>query len=236
MCTVSFINNNGVVIITSNRDEKIIRPGAIAPGNYYLNGKNIMFPKDPKAGGTWFAIDENGTVLVLLNGGLTKHNHEFLYRKSRGLIALDIISNNSPKDFWQQINLEDIEPFTLVLYQKNELYELIWDGLQKRTTQLNETQNYIWSSVTLYPVEVRKERTIWFSDFLKDKKEITASEIFDFHRFTKNDDSENGLIINRENTIKTLSVTQAIIQQNKGVMRYYDLVKAQDFSTSFISI
>jgi uncharacterized protein with NRDE domain len=236
MCTVSFINNNGVAIITSNRDEKVNRPGAIAPRSYYLNGKNIMFPKDPKAGGTWFAVDENGTVLVLLNGGITKHNPVFLYRKSRGLIALDIIADNSPKDFWDQINLEDIEPFTLVLYQKNELYELIWDGLQKRTKQLNETQNYIWSSVTLYPEEVRKERAVWFNNFLKNKNEISASGIFDFHRFTKNDDSQNGLIINRENTIKTLSVTQAVIEQNKGIMRYYDLVNTQEFSTSFISV
>ncbi|OXG08654.1 transport and Golgi organization protein 2 [Flavobacterium araucananum] len=236
MCTVSYINTNGVVIITSNRDEKVIRPAAVLPRNYYHNGKNIMYPKDPKAGGTWFAVDEYGTVLVLLNGAIVKHDVIFPYRKSRGLIALDLISDNSPKDFWEQINLEDIEPFTLVLYQKGALYELIWDGFVKRTTQLNELQNYIWSSVTLYPDEVRKKRASWFSNFLRNKTEVSAPEMFDFHRFTHRDDSENGLIINRENTIKTLSVTQAIIEQNKRVMRYYDLVNAQDFSTSFISI
>ena len=44
------------------------------------------------------------------------------------------------------------------------------------------------------------------------------------------------LNFNRENTIKTLSVTQVIIIKNKGTIRYCDLVNAQDFSTSFISI
>ncbi|SNR50716.1 NRDE family protein [Flavobacterium sp. ov086] len=236
MCTVSFVNNNGVVVITSNRDEKVIRPGALAPRNYCLNGKNVMYPKDPKAGGTWFAVDESGTVLVLLNGGIKKHNPVFLYRKSRGLIALDMISSLSPKDFWNEINLEDIEPFTLVLYQSEELYELIWDGFAKWKTPLDQTRNHIWSSVTLYSDEIRKRRSDWFFDFLKDKNEISALGMLDFHRNTQSDDSENGLIINRENTLKTLSVTQVVIKQNKGTMKYYDLIKTEDFSTSFMSI
>lgn len=236
MCTVSYVNNNGVIIITSNRDEKVIRPEAISPRNYYHNGKNVTYPKDPKAGGTWFAVDEYGTVLVLLNGGLKKHISSFAYRKSRGLIALEIISNESPKDFWKLIDLENIEPFTLILCQQQKLYELIWDGLKKRTTQLNELQNYIWSSATLYSDQIRKERASWFFDFLGNKNQVSASEIFGFHRYTKRDDSRNGLIINRENTIKTLSVTQVIIIKNKGTIRYCDLVNAQDFSTSFISI
>jgi hypothetical protein len=236
MCTVSFVNSPKGVIITSNRDEKVIRPSAGAPKNYCLNGKNILYPKDAKAGGTWFVIDENGTVLVLLNGGKTKHVPALFYRRSRGLIALDIISSESPKDFWNQINLEDIEPFTLVLYQQEKLYELIWDGLVKMKTVLNANKNHIWSSVTLYPKEIRQKRYNWFFDFLKDGKEISASEMLNFHQNTEQGDSENGLIINRENVLKTLSITQAVIDKNKCVLRYYDLVKTQDFLSTFISI
>ncbi|WP_343695686.1 NRDE family protein [Flavobacterium sp.] len=236
MCTVSFVNNNGVAIITSNRDEKVIRAGAIVPRNYSHNGKKIMYPKDSKAGGTWFAVDENGTVVVLLNGGIIKHTPVLPYRKSRGLIVLDIIENDSPKDFWKQINLENIEPFTLVLYQQKRLYELIWDGFSKRTTKLDETQSYIWSSVTLYPEEIRKERSDWFFEFIKDKNEISAPDMIHFHKNTHTDDAQNGLIINRENIMKTLSVTQVVTEQNKGAMKYYDLVKTKDFSASFIQI
>ncbi|MEO8239640.1 MAG: NRDE family protein [Flavobacterium sp.] len=236
MCTVSFVYNNESVIITSNRDEKVIRTNAVPPRSYTCNGKNVIYPKDPKAGGTWFVVDANGTVLVLLNGGIIKHKVQFIYRRSRGLIALDIICSDSPKDFWKEINLEDIEPFTLVLYQDKKLYELIWDGLIKRTTQLDETQNHIWSSVTLYPDEIRKKRSGWFFDFLKNKNEVSASDILDFHRNTEDGDSENGLIINRENTLRTLSITQVIIEQNKSVLEYHDLVNAEEFSTAFISI
>lgn len=236
MCTVSFVNNNGVAIITSNRDEKIIRPSAIAPKNYIYNRKNIIYPKDAKAGGTWFAINENGIVIVLLNGGITKHIPILPYRKSRGLIVLDIVAQDSPKDFWRTIDLDNIEPFTLVLYQEKKLYELIWDGSEKKTTQLDESKNHIWSSVTLYPQDVRKQRSDWFFEFLKDKNEISALDMLNFHRNTHSDDAQNGLIINRENTMKTLSVTQTVIEKNKGVMKYYDLVKTEDFSTAFIRI
>ena len=236
MCTVSFVNNNGVVIITSNRDEQVLRPNAIAPRNYSQNGKNVIYPKDPKAGGTWFAVDADKTVLVLLNGGFVKHEAAFSYRKSRGLIALDIIYSDSPKDFWNQIVLENIEPFTLVLYQDEKLYELVWDGFQKRKTTLDETQNHIWSSVTLYSGEIRQKRSDWFELFLKDKNQVLAQNMFDFHRNTEGNDEENGLIINRENALKTLSITQITIEQNKGIMRHYDLINTQDFSTAFISI
>lgn len=236
MCTVSFVNNNGVVMITSNRDEQVIRPNAIAPRNYNQNGKNVIYPKDPKAGGTWFAVDANKTVLVLLNGGFVKHEVAFSYRKSRGLIALDIMYSDSPKDFWSEINLENIEPFTLVLYQEQKLYELVWDGFAKRMTMLDETKNHIWSSVTLYSGEIRKKRADWFELFLKDKNEISAEDMFGFHRNTEDNDTENGLIINRENALKTLSITQVTIEKNKGIMRHLDLINTEEFSTTFISI
>ncbi|KLT71160.1 NRDE family protein [Flavobacterium sp. ABG] len=236
MCTVSFVSHNGTVIITSNRDEQVIRPSAIPPRTYTCNGKNVMYPKDPKAGGTWFVVDAKGTVLVLLNGGITKHKNQFLYRKSRGLIALDVICSDSPKDFWQEINLEDIEPFTLVLYQEKKLYELIWDGITKRRTQLDENQNHIWSSVTLYSDSIRQKRSGWFFDFLRGREEISTADMLEFHRNTEDDDSENGLVINRENTLKTLSITQVLIEQNKGVIAYHDLVDDKQFSNTFISI
>jgi uncharacterized protein with NRDE domain len=236
MCTVSFVSTPEAVIITSNRDEKLIRPAAIPPAFHTYNDKSLVYPKDSKAGGTWFAADSNGTILVLLNGGKVKHNAQFLYRKSRGIIALDIIGSDSPILFWNTINLEDIEPFTVILYQDKKLYELIWDGLLKSTKQLDENKNYIWSSVTLYPEEIRKRRSGWFLDFLKNKKEVAASEMLDFHKNTERDDSENGLIINRENTLITLSITQVTLADKKGCFNYYDLVESKKYSQEFSTL
>jgi uncharacterized protein with NRDE domain len=71
------------IVITSNRDEQLIRPSAIPPKNYTVNGKNVILSQRSKAGGTWYVVDEKGTVLVLLNGANEKHVVGLNYRKSR---------------------------------------------------------------------------------------------------------------------------------------------------------
>lgn len=223
-------------MITSNRDEKVLRPNAIEPRNYLINNKNIIFPKDAKAGGTWFAVDENGTILVLLNGANEKHQVQSPYRKSRGLIVLDIISSISPKDFWQEINLQKIEPFTLVLYQNQELFQLRWDGNQKETTELDVAKNHIWSSATLYPKEIRENRAHWFYSFIDSNSMVSEKEMYYFHRYTKEENQENGLVINRNNEMKTLSITQSVIEKNKVAILYYDLIAQKEIETSFIII
>jgi hypothetical protein len=236
MCTVSFVNVNDTIIITSNRDEKIIRPSAIPPRDYNINGKNVIFPKDPKAGGTWFVVDADGTVLVLLNGADEKHKVELPYRKSRGLIVLDIISNFSPKDFWEEIDLENIEPFTLVLFQNNALFQLRWNGIQKEITPLDIRDNHVWSSSTLYPAAIREKRSKWFYTFLETNPEISETEMLRFHRYTEQENQENGLVINRNDEMKTLSITQSVIEKNKVAILHYDLIHQKDSMTSFITI
>jgi len=236
MCTVSFVCNNDKVIITSNRDEKIIRPSAIPPRNYKLNGKNLIYPKDPKAGGTWYVLNENGTVLVLLNGADEKHQVHLAYRKSRGLIVLEMISSISPKEFWNEIDLDNIEPFTLVLFQEQQLFQLRWNGTEKSTVALEIDKNYVWSSSTLYSKDIREQRSNWFYSFLDANPEITEDKMLHFHRYTETDNNEHGLVINRNNELKTLSITQAVIEKNKVVIKHLDLIANEEYSKTFISI
>lgn len=236
MCTVSFVRSNDTIIITSNRDEKIIRPGAIPPKNYKLNGKNIIYPKDSKAGGTWFVVDENGKVLVLLNGADEKHQVQLPYRKSRGQIVLEMISSVSPKEFWNEIDLENIEPFTLVLFQDKKLFQLRWNGVKKSTVDLETDKNYIWSSSTLYSKAIREQRSSWFSTFLDVNPEITEAKMLHFHRYTETDNHEHGLVINRNDELKTLSITQAVIEKNKVMIHHLDLITENEYSKTFITI
>jgi uncharacterized protein with NRDE domain len=236
MCTVSFVRSQSKVIITSNRDENSRRASAFVPKNFLVNNKNILFPKDPKAGGTWFAIDQCGTVLVLLNGALEKHVVVQLYRKSRGLILLDLISNLSPKLFWNEIDLENIEPFTLVLFQNAKLFQLQWNGIDKTEIELDATKNHIWSSSTLYSPEVRNARSSLFFDFVNKKKEVDEIETLYFHRYTDASNTENGLIINRNDGMMTRSITQAVLEMNKVTLHHSDLSTNEDFLNSFLIV
>ena len=236
MCTVSFVSSNGKTIITSNRDEKVLRPSAIEPKNYQINTKNVFFPKDPKAGGTWFAVDENSNVLVLLNGAEEKHILKEKYNRSRGLIVLELIGETSPLEMWQTIDLENVEPFTLVLFENQKLYQLRWNEIEKTTVALDVTKNHIWSSSTLYSAAIREKRANWFNTFLDTKPEVNEAELFNFHRYTEEENTEHGLVINRNDALKTLSITQAVVEKNKVQMAHFDLIKNDSFNHSFIII
>ncbi|MBK8601031.1 MAG: NRDE family protein [Flavobacterium sp.] len=235
MCTVSFVHSSGKIIITSNRDEQVARP-AVEPRNYLVNQKNLFFPKDPKAGGTWYVVDENANVLVLLNGADEKHEWNPPYRRSRGLIVLDIFSSESAINAWENIDLESVEPFTIVLFQDQQLYQLRWNGTEKSTVKLNTNENHIWSSSTLYSKEIRDQRAQWFSTFLDTTPEVTFEEMFRFHRYTEADNAQHGLIINRNDQLKTLSITQSVIDQNKITVMHHDLIEEKEFSNTFIHV
>lgn len=236
MCTVSYVFSHGQVIITSNRDEKVARPKAMIPKNYSGKSKNLFFPKDSKAGGTWYVIDDKGNVIVLLNGADEKHLPKDIYRKSRGLILLDIFDTPNCISTWEEIDLDEIEPFTLVVYFEKKLYQLRWNGEQKSKIQLDEKGKYIWSSTTLYPLEVRKEREILFQNFTDSNDLISADAMAHFHQYTKEEDSDYGLVINRNNTLITLSITQTLINQNKMVFTHNDLVESTTYQNNFLII
>ena len=236
MCTVSFVVSNGQTIITSNRDEKVLRESALEPKNYSINNKNLIFPKDTKAGGTWFAVSDEGTVVVLLNGASEKHQLKANYRKSRGLIVLDLIATYSPILEWESIDLDGIEPFTIVLFQDEKLYQLRWNEIQKEMLLLDATQNHIWSSATLYDATIRAKRAHWFFDFMASKNNFEPNDLFHFHRYTEDQNQEHGLVINRGDVLKTVSITQTVIAQNKVEILYSDLIAQKEFSNAFITV
>ena len=235
MCTVTFINSNGKYIITSNRDEMIARP-ALEPRKYFVNGQQVFYPKDSKAGGTWYAVSEKGRVVVLLNGAEERLARKAAYRMSRGLIVLELISAVSVLQSWRNINLNEIESFTLVVFEADTLYQLQWNEVSKSETELDAAKNYIWSSATLYPKAVREQRAEWFARFVKSNPVITESEMMTFHHYAENEDCENGLVINRDNILKTLSITQTIIQRQKVTLNHEDLTANQQFTNTFISV
>lgn len=231
MCTVSFIASGGKRLITSNRDEHISRPLALRPQEETIGSVKVLFPKDPKAGGTWFALNENGSVAVLLNGGFVNHVPTGNYARSRGLVLLDVIGSEQPYELLQEMELINIEPFTLVLFN-GSLLEFRWDGHQKYYRPLDVTKNHIWSSATLYKDEVIEHRRNLFQKFLDGKSKITASSVVDFHS-NNHDDFENGFIIDRATGLKTFSVTQAVLDEEEIVMRHMDLLNDKFFEVPF---
>ncbi|RNL93517.1 hypothetical protein ED312_02535 [Sinomicrobium pectinilyticum] len=229
MCTVSFVNTGSQVILTSNRDESTVRPIALPPEVHSLNHKKVVFPKDHLYGGSWFTMDMNGATAILLNGAREKHTFKGNYRKSRGLILLEIIGAPSPVGHWTGMNLENIEPFTVLLYAAPDLFLLRWDGIGRETSALETEKLHILSSSTLYTEAKQKQREEWFYDFTAQHRDLSPEKLLDFHEHTEKDNRESGLVINRGNLLRTLSITQSVIEKDKACMNYLQLFPEREF-------
>jgi len=231
MCTVSYIpgKTKGDFVLTSNRDEKSFR-ATISPQIYEVENKQLAFPKDELAGGSWIAANNKGRICCLLNGAFVAHQKKSVYVQSRGKILIDLVASNSePKHYFEEKNLVNVEPFTIISIDKKEeqiigFSEFIWDGNKKHFRELNPNESLIWSSVTLYKTEHRKLRNDWFEEFLHEiKTNITSENILAFHTGTHTNNGSINVVMERDEGIKTVSVTQVFPKNGEFIMKYLDL-------------
>jgi|CXWL01.1.fsa_nt_gi hypothetical protein len=247
MCTVTYIPTKNGAILTSNRDEHISRGIALYPEFYQLNNRKLVFPKDSKAGGTWFISNEHGDTGVLLNGAFEKHIPMTPYRKSRGLVLPEIFQFDSPFEALKEYNLNGIENFTIILWEQQTLREFKWDGEKLKVKLHDNEQAHIWSSVTLYDESMISERHGWFNNWLATRSKITQKDILNFHSSTHTANKEYGLLISRKNKISTTSITSLCIEQQKVEFHHkdfiqniestlqYDLMRVQHINTPTIN-
>ena len=224
MCSVSFVPLEDGFLLTSNRDEKSYRP-TIEPKIYFENGVELLYPKDEKAGGTWIVAKEDGTCIVLLNGAFENHQKKDDYIKSRGIVLKEIITAEDPKFYFSEMNLKQVEPFTLIIFHNTQLMEVKWDGVEKHIIPKLIKQPHFWSSATLYNQSQQHIRNQWFEDFCNVKSRLTIDNILSFHSNTQSENTEFGLVINREDKTQTVSITQLVLKNNKIEMTYIDRIK-----------
>ncbi len=233
MCTVSFIPNtlNGNFVLTSNRDEDARRP-TVAPKIYNFEIVKLAFPKDEISGGSWIAISEKGKINCLLNGGIGFHQKQKYHTISRGTILLDLTKSElSTRSFFQDTDLYNVEPFTIVSIQQQDanvidLTEVIWDGTNKHFRNLQVGQPHIWSSAQLYTDEHKELRKKWFADFIAyNQSTLTKDRIIDFHSGSHSEDVGVNVIMQRGDILKTVSITQITSEDAALKMSYSDLLR-----------
>jgi uncharacterized protein with NRDE domain len=229
MCTVVFLPNNGHYCFASLRDESPLRQAAIVPAIYTNHGVDYVAPLDAKAGGTWVGVNEAGNVIILLNGGFENHVRQANYRQSRGLIVKELLAVVEPVSDWLNMNLSDIEPFTLIVFSDNHLYQLVWDGELKHNIGLDAKQPYIWSSATLYSKVAKATRSQLFKEWLATKHEISEQTILSF--FESVGDTNNGFLINRSATMQTLSYTFIALAESAKI-QYHDFLNSTKSTTT----
>lgn len=224
MCTVTYIPTESGCIICSNRDEHQSRPVAQLANNDTYKKDGIWYPIDGSAGGSWIALKNNRDAAVLLNGAIEKHISKPPYKKSRGIVFLSIVKQKNILLGFQTIDLENIEPFTLILKTNRGLFECNWDGSQKYVNQLNSFESHIWSSCTLYDKKVRTRRNIYFQNWLKLKKyNLNKFTVLELHQSKPFLDKNENFILDREDGISTVSITCLNINKTIATIDYQDL-------------
>ncbi len=218
MCLVSFVPLKDRILITSSRDENVGREKPVLVHDWIRNKKSLSFPQDVK-GGTWIGYDDFNNFLVLLNGARTKHKRAAAYRKSRGLIVLDLLDAEDILAAWQAVDLTDIEPFTLLHYSsKGDFWEWVWDGQNKITTQLDTKLSHCWLSSTLYTPQEWAAMKVKFQASLPELK--TRDAIRSFHLENRYETKLTGLVIP---SIKTVSNTTVEFKGGAVKLDYLDV-------------
>nr|WP_295921829.1 NRDE family protein [uncultured Dyadobacter sp.] len=224
MCTVTYIPTGNGVLLASNRDERTDRAPATPPATYMAGNQRLIYPKDAQAGGTWIALKEEHSAAVLLNGAFENHIRKPGYRRSRGLIMLDIIGAREPSTFFRDVSLDGIEPFTLILLTYGILRRCTWDGDRKHVRDLDPGKAHIWSSATLYGPDDQKERQLMLEKWLSGCPEPTTETLLDFHlgKNLKYETSGN----QKHSGMRTVSVTSLELPiSGPASIRYQDLTR-----------
>lgn len=224
MCTVTYLpQGKDGFIFTSNRDEAPHRsPQHISRMD--VAGQQLAFPRDETAGGTWIAISSANRLACILNGAFEKHERRPPYRRSRGLMALDFFEFTSAGIFLQEYTFLGMEPFTMLIYERGSLTEFRWDEQQQHIRVLDPGQPYIWSSSPLYTRDVRERREAWFTEWLDAHPFFRQEEILRFHHTAGEGDAWNDVVMNRNNIVRTVSVTSVLKTSKSMEMAYHDLI------------
>lgn len=222
MCTITLVPHpdsmNGF-ILTSNRDEAVSRM-TLPPKKEVYRGKKLFFPKDEEAGGTWIGVSENLRCICLMNGAEKPHVRKPEYRKSRGVVVKDFLAGNKLKELFSQYDLDDIEPFTMIIVDWHNglaFYELLWNGKERKLTKL-AMKEHIWSSSPLYSKEMKASRLKWFKE-LKESEGFSPESLLDFHHHGGEGNKQFDLIIDR-GFLKTQSITQ-VYNSSKELKFWY---------------
>lgn len=235
MCTVTYLPTPDGFILTSNRDEALVRKPAENPHSELIAGQEVIFPRDGEAGGTWIATANNRTV-CLLNGAFKRHHRNPPYKMSRGLVVLDFFKTTSVAEFNQNYNLEGIEPFTMVISEGKDLFELRWDGNEKFFKQIDARQPHIYCSATLYTPEVIAMRQNWFAAWLSTHKIYTVEDILSFHLFAGEGDEHTKIRMSIFGIVQTVSITCIHKTENDQKVYYSDLKGDKNFYFSGYSL
>lgn len=225
MCTMTYIpQEEGKFILTHSRDESIRRGIASPPIKRMIGGIKHLFPVDPVGMGTWIGVSEYGRVAGLVNGAKKEHIHKPPYKHSRGRIILDFFTYPDFSGFIDNYSFDDLEPFTLIVFENGKIYEAILDGEGILKRELQPDKPFVYSSSSLYTEKSKHKRKVKFFNWYLQDMEKDQKSIFEFHKENLFDNEPDKSKVPGDHILKTVSITSVVNMTNEIDMNYLDLV------------
>ena len=206
------------------------------------NDHGMLYPKDAVAGGTWISVDESGRVGCLLNGAFEKHESQKNYTRSRGSLILEAFEFDNVEDFFKNVSLSGVEPFTLIVIENTLLWEFRWDAKVKFIQEFPVDHKKVWSSSTLYDSSAKAQRRSWFQSW--------RGAPLDFHFANHCSNPGIDLKMKLDSGVETVSITQVTSFHSKRIpgidspssnsmppsMEYHDLVLGEKHISECLAV
>ncbi len=158
MCTLTFVPRKLGYVVAMNRDERLTRPEALPPGIFQIAGTKAVYPHEP-GGGTWFASNEHGVCLAILNVGDSSAQKG----RSRGELVPALIGYHDLQGVSSgllRLQLAGMAPFRLVgiFFGERQIREWRWEGRGITERSFAWTAHH-WFSSGLSDDRAQQERT-----------------------------------------------------------------------------
>ena len=189
MCTVSIVPLAGGFRLMCNRDEQHARPAALPPRHVSLDGRKVTMPLDPKGGGSWIAVTEDGLALALLNRmpsrGLAADSHF----RTRGEIVMSLARSRRLDEVaaaLQRIDPAAYPAFQVVAAAGAEIVTATSDGVVIEIAARPVHQPVHFTSSSLGDASAQRMRVPLFEALVVHAKDRLAGQrAFHAHRWPR---------------------------------------------------
>ena len=223
MCTLTVVTRNDMYLMAMNRDEKIARGKGFPPEIHEFEGVKAIYPSDGY-GGTWFATNEYGIALALLNwNDVTPHRIDHKAR-SRGEVIPALIDSRSLSDLhavFDVSNFKGMMPFRLVgvFPSEQEIWDWRWDSKQLGF-QAHMWESRHWFSSSLSDDLAERLRGNTCRDAQQESDAGSVPWLRRLHASHAGGPGPFGLCVHRED-VRTLSYSEVMVTSTSVKMAHF---------------
>lgn len=229
MCTLTAFQAGKKFIITMNRDENINRPeGAL------VKTSQLLFPSDLPSSGTWFGVNQQATVMTLLNRyhDVNPALAESTKKKSRGLIIPAALAHATTQQIIAYIRALDFvnyEPFDLLIFSHKKSMQFSWNGKLVKEYLIEPQKGLMITSSSVSTQAVIEHREKLFNSWMQQQtfsnnKTLAENTIKQFHLIQDKSNPSWSVFMDRQHT-HTKSICQLLVNDDDVQLAYYNQQK-----------